>query len=302
MPNSQSSEASASAGGLAPAGTLLWVGDRDLPEFSDAYRYCESAVSQLAYRRDLGDAMRRPADAVRRIVITSPTRTRLDDPLLRDVCREYPAAEAVRLLGPLALGGKRDGGGSTRSQALPWHQAATFLVDWLGPAAADDPKRVVGDRSSDRSRCVAIVAAGVIQAEPLLELAASAGAAAVWCRQPDPFRVRNIEIVWWDESAAPAETPAGWQRRFDDLAGFDRLGAKRHAWCVASPHLSDCRAARDAGVERIVVKPGRIGPLVEMLHSPAVDARGHSRRLPSEQRTAEFASHSAAPPPRSRAA
>jgi hypothetical protein len=256
----------------------------------------------LAYRRDLEDAVRRPADAIRRIVITSPTSKPPDEPLLRDVCREYPAAGVVRLLGPLALGGKRDSSGATRPQALPWHQAVTFLVDWLGPASADTPERVGGDRSSDRPRSVAIVAASVIQAEPLLELAASVGAAAVWCRQPDPFRVRNIEIVWWDDSAAPAETPVGWHRRFDDLAGFDRLGAKRHAWCVASPHLSDCRAAREAGVERIVVKPGRIGPLVEMLEGPAVDEWDHSQRLPSERRAAALVSHSAAPSRRSRAA
>ena len=89
-------------------GTLMWIGNRDRQEFSQAYDQCENSVSQLAHRRDLADAIRRPAAMVQRIIMTRTTRQPLDQDLVRQLTRAYPVASAIELLGPLCVGEAAD--------------------------------------------------------------------------------------------------------------------------------------------------------------------------------------------------
>ncbi len=266
-------------------GTLMWVGDRELDEFVEAYRFCECRVSQLAWRRDVDDALRRPAAAVRRIVVTRPTRRVTDDRQLRELFDAYPAASAFELLGP--LGGPLAGPGSSRAirpddpPRVPWHRANQILPEWLEACGAPKP----ADFGAARS--VAVVAATPAAAEPLIDLAASVGVVAVWCRRGDTVRLRNVDVVWWDDSATGDMPRDEWAAR---VARFRRRGSRfgpRHAWLVTAPHIEQCRAAYDAGVELVVTKPARIEPLLRMLRNDAEPQPQNRPASPVTERTIE---------------
>lgn len=248
-------------------GTLMWVGDRELDEFVEAYRYCECRVDQLAWRRDLDDALRRPAGAVRRILVTRPTRRVTDDRQLRELLDAYPAASAFELLGP--LGGPLGGPGSSRAirpddtPRVPWHRANQILPAWLEACGAPTP----ADFGTARS--VAVVAATLAEAEPLIDLAASVGVVAAWCRRGDTFRLRNVDVVWWDDSATGDMIRDEWAVRVASFRGRRARRGPRHAWLVTSPHIEQCRAAYHAGVELVVTKPARVEPLLRMLRDDA---------------------------------
>ena len=277
----------------AVPGTLIWVGDRNLDEFFEAYRFCENRVAQIAVRRDLWDAVRRPASAVRRVIVTRDSRRPLDDDAFRELRRAYPAASFLELMGPLC--------GDGIAKVAPgqpvhihWHQANQVLPGWLQAADGvwDGPWAGVGlgDGRSDRdvsrptggdpvARSVAVVAAVAANAEPLMDLAASVGKVVVWCRQPDSFRLRNVDVVWWDDSATGRMGCDEWHRRMLAMRSAHGSGPQRHAWLVTAPHIEYCRTAYDAGVELILTKPARIEPLLRMLTSRA---RGSRMATPME--------------------
>ncbi len=245
----------------AVPGTLLWVGDRTLDELFETYRFCETRVAQLALRRDLSDAVRRPAAAVRRILVTRTTREPLDGSLLRELTQTYPAASVLQLLGPLC-GGEVTGRDRTSDcHRIHWHQANQFVPQWLaacGGGAAESAEPLAGS--------VAVVAATATIAEPLMDLAASAGVVAVWCRHPDSFRLRNVDSVWWDDSVTGTMDRDAWHQRMMSLGTRGAKRPGRHAWLVNAPNIEHCRTAYAAGVERILTKPACIEPLLEMLN------------------------------------
>ena len=264
-------------------GTLIWVGDRNLDEFFEAYRFCENRVAQIAVRRDLWDAVRRPASSVRRVIVTRDSRRPLDDHALRELRRAYPSACFLELMGPLCADGVTKVAPGQPFH-IHWHQANQVLPGWL---QADDGGRDApwgrcgaGHGRSDRgvspredgdsvASSVAVVAAVAANAEPLMDLAASVGKVAVWCRHPDSFRLRNVDVVWWDDSATGRMGGDEWHRRMGAMRSANMSGPQRHAWLVTAPNIEHCRTAYDAGVELILTKPARIEPLLEMLASRA---------------------------------
>lgn len=239
-------------------GTLMWVGDTTAAEFRSAVQYCLLNVSQLAFRRDHREALARPASDVRWIVFAQSNRNWFDaEPLIN----QYPTAKCMTLLGPLCQGF----GFSRNRDACDWQRWHDVMPEWL------DVERP----TTARCRNVAVVAANLTAAEPLLELADSVGASAVWCRHPSRQSVRNFDAVWWDDSAAAPASQSGWHDRIEAFARPDRR--VRHAWIANSPCLQDARDAQAAGIELLVSKPHRIDPLLGMLDQSA--SVGRTNRL-----------------------
>lgn len=249
-----------SAGEELP-GTLMWVGDRDRQEFSQAYHRCENSVSQLAHRRDLADAIRRPAAMVQRIVITRSIRQPLDQNLVRQLTNAYPVADAIELLGPLCLGEAAKWTTQPDVRRVYWDQFESLLPKWLGQTRSGS-SLPVADRSGVS---VAIIASSMANAEPLMDIASTTGATVVWCRQADSYRLRNVSVVWWDDSVTTDVSAAGWQHRVAQMAIRSGVANQQHAWIVGMPNLEQCRIAKDAGVDVIVSKPGNTARLRAML-------------------------------------
>ncbi len=231
-------------------GTLMWIGDTSAVEFRGALEYSLVNVSQIAFRRDADEAISRPASDLRWILLAQANRHWLDPQPLID---RYPAARAIALLGPLCQGL----GSPFGIQCCDWSRWQEVLPGWLG----------IDHQPSPRCRSVAVIASTLSSAEPLLELAESAGATAVWCRHPQSKGVRNVDAVWWDDSIATPACQATWHSRLTSFSGFDR--GVQHAWIANSPTPHAAREAQAAGVQWLVAKPHRIDALLGMLERPA---------------------------------
>jgi Tfp pilus assembly protein PilV len=227
-------------------GTLIWIGDTTSAEFRGAVQYCLLNVSQLAFRRDIAEAESRSASDVRWILFAQSDRSHFERQRLVD---RYPGAKLFNLRGPLCQGM----GHSSDAAGCDWQRWEQELPAWFGFKTSESP----------RCRTVAVVAATLSTAEPLLDLAQSCGATAVWCRNASAHRLRNMDAVWWDDSVATPASQQVWMSRMDSFARADK--PVQHAWIASSPTLLDAQQARSAGIGWLVSKPHRIDSLVRML-------------------------------------
>ena len=240
-------------------GTLVWIGDQDEPEFQEAFQYCVSRVAQVALRSNLQDAICRPAACVRYVLLARTTRRPIDERLMNRLVALYPQASVISLLGTLCEGMRlADDCPVARDESrLYWHRWNQILPQWLGGCSGEE------DPAADHRGSVAVLASTFREGEPLLELAQSAGSTAVWCRGADAWRVRNVDLVWWDDSVAPPTSSRHWRRRLEAFGDGQRQ--TRHAWIANSPRYHQQRQAIDGGIELIVSKPNRVGCLLAML-------------------------------------
>lgn len=246
-----------------PVGTLLWIGERDGQEYREVFDYCESLAPQLAVRRDVQDCLDRPAQAVAGIVFTRQTRDELCSQALQYIRETYADATMIQLLGSLCAGERPREVEPFGEKTIYWHQWNQYLPDWLSECG------IVSNVTPQSTYSVAVVASSLASAQPLMDLAASAGAATIWCKRANRELVRNVDAVWWDESAARPTTSGNWRDRIAEMALADgvsnRLRRCRHVWLASWPRRDQIRAAIDGGVELVISKPFEVSLLYRTL-------------------------------------
>jgi hypothetical protein len=238
------------------AGTLLWVGHRETAEFKPIFEFCVENASQVAVRRSIDDALRHPADHVIGIILARPNRARVDESSVNELISRHGGAQAMQLIGPLCAGDRHD------KLALPqvyWHQWTPVFQQLLRPCGLDAPTAPTA-----RVKSVAIVADIAASADPLMDLAASYSAAAVWCRRPESFQARNFDVVWWDDSIAKPTNEVLWRQRMDTI-GRRCNTSPRHVWLTNMPDSESVQTAQRAGVDVVLSKPSRIESLLATL-------------------------------------
>ncbi len=246
-------------------GTLMWIGRRDVAEFQDAYRFCESVASQMAYREDVDQAIGRPAGMVGSVIIARDHGPAITAEQFARLQHSAGQAKWLELMGRLCQAAP------TQSQSLPdvarcrWHRWNQVLPKWLSGQGETTMNADSGTKTS-----VAIIAASFAAADPLMDLAVSQGATAVWCRQPDPFRVRGVDVVWWDDSVARHSTTSLWQQRIADC-GTTSAGC-RHVWLANAQRVECHRQASQGGVDLVLSKPFDVGRLIDTV-AGSVDRR-----------------------------
>ncbi|WP_182868038.1 hypothetical protein [Stieleria mannarensis] len=236
-------------GGAMDHGTLLWIGDRDADAFSDAYDFCESHVSQLAYRVDLNTALLRPASAVRTILCCRDNDSAESIELFQTLCRLHADAKAFLLLGPLCAGARPAPSDLFDVPTITWHQWESFLPGYLRRCGwANQP--------SAAPESIAVVASSYANASALLSIASSGRASAVWCRPDQLATLRHFDEVWWDDSATQGES---WEDLMNRLADPDC----QHVWISGNVTPKTKFAARGAGVDLVIAKPGDFTLLID---------------------------------------
>jgi hypothetical protein len=254
-------------------GTLIWIGDQTLPEFQDAFAFCVSNVAQLALRRNLDEALRQPAANVHRILVAQSTRHVIDRQSLEQLTESYPEALLLNLLGPLCEGMRTPVVSALSSKRHAWHRWNQVLPQWLGVSGdGREPHKTV-------RRSVAVVTSTYAAGESLMDLAESAGATAVWCRTAETHRIRNVDVVWWDDSVAGPTSSCQWRERIATFASVSRN--PQHAWIVNSPSFDQRREAINGGIDVVVSKPHLLDCLLETLQTKdasSVTQAGPTRR------------------------
>jgi hypothetical protein len=176
---------------------------------------------------------------------------------LDSLARLYPEASILNLMGTLCEGMPVTEDGTRGVDRLYWHRWNQVLPQWLSPCG------VRPEQSHGCSTSVAVLASTFACGEPLLDLAESSGATAVWCRSPESLRIRNVDAVWWDDSLAPPTSYQGWRNR---ISAFSAGGPRtQHAWIANSPRHDQQRHATRGGVDVVISKPHRIEGLLSML-------------------------------------
>ncbi len=255
-----------------PSGTLLWIGNRSAGEFRDAFEYCESLAPQVATRIDIDDCLNRPAAQVAGIVITRQIRQAFHETDLQTIRQAYPDATMIQLLGSLCAGERPRPTEPFGEKTIYWHQWNQHFPTWLRDCG------VVSNVAPKPTFSVAIVASDLSSAQPLMDLAAASDAAAIWCKHPNHHLARNVDAVWWDESAAQPTTVNRWQdriavfdahdaaSRFDGATSTDSRKRKcRHVWLASWPRREDVRSAIAGGVELVISKPYEISLLEQTI-------------------------------------
>ncbi|MGB7325751.1 MAG: hypothetical protein WBD31_12830 [Rubripirellula sp.] len=233
--------------------TLLWIGDRHTLDFANAYDFCESQSPQLAWRNNIQSALDRPAQDVGVIVLAQSQRQSPPDHLLRQLDAAHPNSSRLNLLGVLCEAITRSPLHGFDSVREPWHRWKETLPELV----RSDENKSVGSRS------VLIVSSNIATAESLIDLAGTAGVTAVWSRTPDAKGVRNIDAVWWDDSAAVPTSAQSWARRTSRVPSGNHTA--KQAWLVNSPRPQDLSDAKSGGIDLVLSKPHRIEPLLQML-------------------------------------
>ncbi|TWT49415.1 hypothetical protein Pla22_46110 [Rubripirellula amarantea] len=235
--------------------TLLWIGDRKLAEFENAFRVCEAHVSQIAFRGSLQEAVERRASGVGTIVVASSDRSPLALDSLAVLGQRHPDATRFHLRGPLCEGMTRGYQSFFGHNRFDWLDGEEELISQFSPDSLETP-----------SRTIAVVAANYSAAEPLLDIAEQLSVAAVWCREPNAKELRGVDTVWWDDSFAFAASTETWKRRIK-LMG---KRAEKHVWITNRNHAGHVHQAHQAGVGWVVFKPYRIERLEASLGQDTV--------------------------------
>jgi hypothetical protein len=248
-------------------GTLVWIGDTGLPEFQSAYEFCVAHAAQIALRPSFQQAAGRPASGVQRVVVARQQRQPICQESVRLVRELYPGSSWIDLLGPLCEGIRESS--HSDSRRVCWRRWRQFLPHWLDTpgcekARQEDARGV----PLAAARSVIVIASNWEAAEPYLDLADSCQVTATWSRVADSRHVRNVEAVWWDDSAAPIASYQSWRQRLNRFVR-PKSSCPRHAWMTSGAGFDQERAAILAGVDRVIHKPFQIQSLLEMLATSA---------------------------------
>lgn len=258
---------------VSTTGTLMWVSTGADAEFSEAYQYCLAHAPQIALRSSVSEGLVRPATAVRAIVVAQSERSDVSRHLIRDMREAYPEARILCLMGSCCEGmyAKVLDPVFSNTERLYCHQWSQVLPEWLrccGAAVASE---------DTMCRSVAVVSATPAIGSALMDLAESAGAVTVWCRDVCRWQMRRVDAVWWDDSVATAVSAEDWSRRVNQ---FSNQGwSPVHAWIANAPRHGQVKAAAAGGVALTLSKPYRIDPLLSLLGCGRSDQTGVTTAL-----------------------
>lgn len=246
----------------SPPGTLLWIGPTGHREFTQAYRFCRDHAAQLAVRRDLAEAIRRPAGYVRRIVMARPTRQPPRRGLWERFSARYENVPMLALCGSLCDGEARTGTPWPVDCSLRFSRWSERLPQWLIPCGAR-PQR------EDPIAALLVISDRFEMAEPYLHWGGACGLLTAWHRRFLPALHGRFDTVLWDDSAAAPAVAATWQARLGAADGGTRPLAEtqwqtrqrfrqRHLWLALQPSSEAIAQAHAGGVCRVLTKPARL--------------------------------------------
>ncbi len=188
---------------LSKPGTLMWVSADAGSEFLEARQYCIAHAPQVAMRASVVEGLARPAAEVRAIVVTQSQRAVVSRKLIRDLQEAYPQARILCLMGACCEGmyAKVLDPVFSSTERVYCHQWAQVLPEWLRSCGA------VVTSGGTLARSVAVVSATPAIGSALMDLAESAGAVTLWCRDICRWQMRQVDAVWWDDSVAHLQEP-----------------------------------------------------------------------------------------------
>jgi len=230
-------------------GTLLWIGTTSHREIKATFQYCAQTAAQLAVRRSVAEAVRRPAGFVQRILFARPTRHVPKPAIIERLVAIYPDADAIALCGQLCDGEGRTGTAWPVGDPVRFSRWSERLPQWLAPCGGAAKNAA----APETIRNLLILADRFETAEPLLLWADTVGLAAAWHRRFVPALHSRYETILWDDSSAPATSATQWKKRLPDSAPHGKV--KNHLWMALQPSIDEIEQAIRGGINQVLTKP-----------------------------------------------
>jgi hypothetical protein len=238
-------------------GTLLWIGPTAHPEFIDAFRFCSSSVAQLAVRKNLHQAIARPAGYVRRMIVARPTRQTPQRPIWDRFSAHYGHVPAIALCSTLCDGEGRTGTPWPASTAVRFSRWNEVLPAWLAPCGVRAP-------ATSTKSSVLVVTDRFEMAEPYLLWADATGVTSCWHRSFMPGLHRSFGTVLWDDSSARPAAAETWRERLNE-----HPLSQRHLWLALQPSIEAIEQAIAGGIAAVLTKPVTTDAIFQVFHSPS---------------------------------
>ncbi len=240
-------------------GTLLWIGPTAHREFAAAYRFCCQQVAQIAVRKNLAEALRRPAGYVQRIVIARPTRQLPRRALREGFSARWGNIPTVALCGSLCDGEGRTGTPWPAGGTLRFSRWSELLPGWLSPCG-------VQTRPNEPNSSLLVISDRFEMAEPYLHWAGELGLLTGWHRRFLPALHSRFDTVLWDDSAAAPAVAAAWRSRLGTPMVSTHASPRhlhpRHLWLALQPSSEAINEAHAGGVCRVLTKPTRLDAIL----------------------------------------
>lgn len=228
--------------------TIAWVGP-EAEEFNEPFQFCSKHARQMAVRDSIEDLIANPPDNLDRIVYCKRTRE-VEPRDWSDLPSLFPSCKTHILYGSECEGEARTGTPWSACQNLAWHAWNQEIPFWFYPrrpakGSTANPLVVVGvTRSTDL-------------ADALQTLVAHNGHTAHWTTSPSSSAIRNVDVVIWDDTSAPATDRHQWKQR---LACFRKTplshaSTTRHIWCAGFPRYAEWLEAKQGGCDCLISKP-----------------------------------------------
>lgn len=230
-------------------GTLLWIGTTSHREIKATFKYCSQTAAQLAVRRSVAEAVRRPAGFVQRILFARPTRHVPKSAIIGRLVAIYPHADSIAICGQLCDGEGRTGTAWPLGDRLRFSRWSERLPQWLAPCGSAAKIAAAPEKIGN----LLILADRFETAEPLLVWADAVGLAAAWHRRFVPALHSRYETILWDDSSAPATSATQWKKRLPDSAPHGKL--KKHLWMALQPSIEEIERATRGGINQVLTKP-----------------------------------------------
>ncbi|MEZ6091324.1 MAG: hypothetical protein R3C05_25570 [Pirellulaceae bacterium] len=241
---------------------LLWIGDREHPEFEEAWRWANHR-EPCHYRSSIDDALNEPAKRISRILIPRSSRTPQPTQALAALNRQYPLATIANLNGSLCEGESRTGNPWKRCLAIAWHRWAYQLPNWCDENRRDPT--LGGEQWIDRSASfVVVVRAQSNQCDGLIDSLRSANV-RVAAVSPEQLQLAGpCTDLFCDDSVIRSDTD--WESLRARFAGLlDQQGTRCH-WLVSGPTYDRWRALRRGGFNFLHSKPFDLPAILRSLH------------------------------------
>lgn len=236
-------------------GTLLWIGPTSHPEFAAALRFCRDHVAQIAVRKSLSEAIRRPAGYVCRIIFARPTRQTPRREAWEAFTTRYDQVPALVLYSSLCDGEGRTGTPWPVDDSIRFSRWGERLPVWLAPCG-------VGPAAAEPASSLLVISDRYEMAEPYLDWAGGLRLTTAWQRRFIPALHRGFDTVLWDDSSAPPATALDWRQRLGEQANHggdspsgETAGRRRHLWLTLQPSIDAIDQAIAGGVTRVLTKP-----------------------------------------------
>lgn len=231
---------------------LLFIGDAEFPEFSDALDWLDQR-GLLNHRETMETAIDPPEESVTNVVIGRCSRVPYPRAAMEHLLATYPLARFATLLSSLCEGEARTGTPWPACQRIYWHRWRVELIDWLDiklESIAPQKAGTIGIVCRERH-----LGEGLAESLCFLDYAATS-------MMPGQLpMLSDCSHLFWDDSVI--KTELDWAEQTCIVEA--QAPKARHHWLVSAPRITNWQSLQQIGFESLHSKPTEVDSILRAI-------------------------------------